>query len=125
VEHRPTLFWPHHGFCTFEKNKYFMGLVHASIELINSADKEMARRRLMDPDEVRRIRVRAMVDSGALHMAINENIQEYLQLPVVGKERLELASGEVDGVNECHHSSDPPGIGSQLKTSPIGWIASS
>jgi len=72
-----------------------MGIVHASVELINSTDKENARRGIMDPDEVRRIGVRAMVDSGALHMAINQNIQEYLQLPVVGKEQLVLASGEV------------------------------
>jgi len=33
----------------------------------------------------------ALVDSGALHMAINKNIQEILQLPVVGKEKAQLA----------------------------------
>lgn len=72
-----------------------MGIVHASVELINSTDKEMARRALLDHDEIRKIRVRAMVDSGSVHMAINENIQEVLQLPVIGKEKLELASGKV------------------------------
>jgi len=72
-----------------------MGLIHAEIDLINGNDKELIRRGHMDPDEMRKIRVLALVDSGALHMAINENIQEVLQLPVIGKEKTQLASGQV------------------------------
>ena len=72
-----------------------MGLTYAEIELINAGDKECVRRGYMDIDEVRRIRVNALVDSGAYLMAINENIQEILQLPVVGKERQFLANGQV------------------------------
>lgn len=49
----------------------------------------------MDPDEVRRITVRALVDSGAILMGINENIQEVLQLPVIGVEKVKLANGQV------------------------------
>ena len=77
-----------------------MGHVHASIELINSIDLEMARRNELDKDEVRRIRVEALVDSGAFHMVINENIQKILQLPVIGKKGAVLANG--DRV-ECDH----------------------
>jgi clan AA aspartic protease len=72
-----------------------MGLIHVEIELINAGDKEYIRRGDMDPGEMRRITVRALVDSGALHMAINENIQEVLQLPVIGKEKTQLASGQI------------------------------
>jgi len=72
-----------------------MGLTYAEIELINAGDKECVRRGYMDIDEVRRIRVNALVDSGAYLMAINENIQEVLQLPVVGKERSFLADGQL------------------------------
>lgn len=70
-----------------------MGLVHADIELINAIDQESVRRGQIDQDEVRSIKVRAMVDTGCLYMAINENIQELLQLPVVGKKTVQLANG--------------------------------
>jgi clan AA aspartic protease len=70
-----------------------MGYIHASIELINSTDLEMARRNQLDKDEVRRVRVEAMVDTGAFYMVINENIQQILQLPVIGKKRIALADG--------------------------------
>jgi hypothetical protein len=72
-----------------------MGLTYAEIELVNAGDKECVRRGYMDIDEVRRIRVNALVDSGSLHMAINENIQKVLQLPIIGKHRSQLADGQV------------------------------
>jgi clan AA aspartic protease len=72
-----------------------MGQIHASIELINEVDVENARRGQMDIDEIRKITVSALVDTGALLMAINENIQEYLQLPVVDARRVQLANGQV------------------------------
>jgi clan AA aspartic protease len=72
-----------------------MGRVYAEIELINSGDIEMARRGNMDIDEIKRIRINALADSGAYMMAINENIQEILQLPFLEKKKLSLASGEV------------------------------
>lgn len=72
-----------------------MGHVYADIELINTTDLELARRHLMDKDEIRSIKVCALVDTGALMLAINENIQEYLQLPVVGKKTGQLANGDI------------------------------
>jgi len=54
----------------------------------------------MDKDEIRRIRVEAMVDTGAFYMVINEHIQEILQLPVIGKKRVALANGQP---LECDH----------------------
>lgn len=72
-----------------------MGMVHAEIELVNVFDQELARKHLIGEDEIKRIRVVALVDSGAFMMAINENIQEYLQLPFVEKKSGELANGQV------------------------------
>lgn len=57
-----------------------MGLVYAEIELINGGDLEMVRRKLMDKDEVKRMRVNALLDTGSIMLCINENIQEQLQL---------------------------------------------
>jgi len=72
-----------------------MGLVYADIELINGGDLEMARRGYMDQDEVKRMRINALVDTGSYMLAINENIQEQLQLPVVEKRKAQQANGHI------------------------------
>jgi clan AA aspartic protease len=72
-----------------------MGLVYATIELINSGDLEMVRRGYMDKEEVKRIHVNMLVDSGAYMMAINENIQEQMQFPVMEQKKAQLANGHI------------------------------
>jgi predicted aspartyl protease len=63
--------------------------------LVNAGDLALVRQHTIDKDEVRRMNVRALVDAGALYMTINENIQEILQLPVIGKKKSQLANGKV------------------------------
>jgi clan AA aspartic protease len=46
-------------------------------------------------DEVKRIRVKMLVDTGSVYMCINENIQEQLQLPVVEQRKGQLANGHI------------------------------
>ena len=70
-----------------------MGHVHAEIEIINSIELELAKRHLMDPDEVKRMHITVMVDSGAWKLCINENIQSIMNLPIVRKEGFRLADG--------------------------------
>ena len=72
-----------------------MGLVYAEIELINGGDLELARRHFIGEEEIKRMRVIALVDTGSLNLAINENIQEQLQLPVVDKRKAQLANGNI------------------------------
>ena len=72
-----------------------MGMVYADIELINEDDRAMARRHIIGEEEIRRLRVNMMVDTGAYMMAINETIQSQLELPAVDKRKVQLASGEV------------------------------
>ncbi len=72
-----------------------MGLIYAEIELINGGDLELVRRGYMDKDEVKRMWVTALVDSGSYMLAINENIQEQLQLRVVEKRKAQLATGDI------------------------------
>jgi len=72
-----------------------MGQIRTSIELVNPTDVELARRSLLDPEDIRCIAVSALVDTGTMHMAINENIQEYLQIPVIGHKRVEMANGQI------------------------------
>lgn len=72
-----------------------MGQIYAEIELINGNDEEFVKRGHIGEDEIRHINVSALVDTGCTTMAINENIQQVLQLPVVGKKTAQLASGKI------------------------------
>ncbi|HMP30878.1 MAG TPA: hypothetical protein PKD85_14830 [Saprospiraceae bacterium] len=73
-----------------------MGLVHADIEIINGGDLEMVRRNLMDKDEVRRMTVTMLVDSGAYNLCINEVIQEQMEFPIVEKRKAQMANGSIE-----------------------------
>jgi clan AA aspartic protease len=72
-----------------------MGLISAEIELINGDDLAMVRRKLMGEEDVKRMQVNMLVDTGSVYMCINENIQEYLQLPLMGVRKGQLANGYI------------------------------
>ena len=72
-----------------------MGLIHAEIELINGEDLGLARRHYIGEEEVRRFNVTALVDTGAIMLCINENIQEYMQFPFFEKRRTQTADGRI------------------------------
>jgi clan AA aspartic protease len=81
-------------FCNFIQID-FMGLVYAEIELINGEDLALQRKNIIGEDEIKRMTVSALVDTGSYMLCINENIQEQLQLPVVEKRKAQLANGEI------------------------------
>jgi clan AA aspartic protease len=62
-----------------------MGLIHADIELINNIDFENAKSHIIGEEEIKRMTINILVDTGALNLCINENIQAQLQLPFVEK----------------------------------------
>ncbi len=72
-----------------------MGFVYADIELINGEDLMMARNHMIGEDEVRRFPLNILVDSGAHQLVLNENIQEQLKLPVLGKKKAQMADGRI------------------------------
>lgn len=72
-----------------------MGLIYADIELINGFDLEMARRHMIGEEDVKRMPLNIMVDTGSYMLAINESIQEQLQFPVVEKRKAQLANGHI------------------------------
>jgi clan AA aspartic protease len=72
-----------------------MGLVYAEIELINGDDLALVRRNFMGEDQIKRMRVNMLVDTGSIYMRINENIQEQLQLPVVEQRKGQMANGHI------------------------------
>ncbi|NDC42368.1 MAG: hypothetical protein EBZ77_12605 [Chitinophagia bacterium] len=72
-----------------------MGQVYAVVELINGEDFVLARRHVIGEDEIKRRPVTMLVNTGANMLAINESIQEQLQLPVVEKRKAVLANGHI------------------------------
>ena len=72
-----------------------MRLIYAEIELINGDDLALVRRHKMDADEVRRMTVSSLVDTGSYMLCINEEIQQQMQFPVVEKRKGQLANGEI------------------------------
>ena len=70
-----------------------MGLIYADIELINSDDLALLRRGYIGEDQVKKIIVKALVDSGAYMLAINENLRYQLGLPQLDQQIAELADG--------------------------------
>jgi len=68
-----------------------MGYVYADIQLTNEDDLAFQRRGWAAEAEIRRVTTRALVDSGAFDLIINEEIQEKLNLPVLGKRAVRLA----------------------------------
>lgn len=60
-------------------------------------DFGLVRRNLMDKDDVRRMHVNMLVDSGAYMMAINETILSQLDLPIIEKRKAQMADGSIVG----------------------------
>lgn len=71
-----------------------MGLVYADVEIVNAEELGMVKRHLMDEDEVKKMKIRVMADSGAWMLCINENIQSIMDLPFIRKEKVLLADGQ-------------------------------
>ena len=72
-----------------------MGLVYAEVELINRDDLALSKRYIIGDDEVRRMPVTMLVDTGSYMLAINESIQEQLQFPFVERRKAQLANGHI------------------------------
>ena len=83
-----------------------MGLVYAELELTNSDDVAFRRRGFLE-EEIRSLRVRALVDSGAYQMVINEHIKLQLGLRVIDERVVTMADDsarqvEIVGPLEVH-----------------------
>src|SRR5438045_6959626 len=60
-----------------------MGLVYADIELVSGDDLVLHRHGFLKEDKIKRLRVSALVDSGAYMLVINERIKDQLDLAVI------------------------------------------
>ena len=68
-----------------------MGYVYADIELTNENDVALNVFGDLPENEIRRVTTRALVDSAAYDLIINQEVQEQLKLRVLGKRTIKLA----------------------------------
>jgi clan AA aspartic protease len=71
-----------------------MGLVYAEVELINAEDLALARKFYIGEDEIKRMYVTGLVDTGSYMLCINESIQAQMQFPVMEKRIGQMANGD-------------------------------
>ena len=76
-----------------------MGLIYANINLMNGEDLSDHRRHRIGEDEIRQITVRALVDTGAYTLCINEEIQTQLGLPIIDTQTARFADGGIKNMN--------------------------
>ncbi|HEX6045751.1 MAG TPA: aspartyl protease family protein [Pyrinomonadaceae bacterium] len=72
-----------------------MGLVYAEIELLSIEDLILSQYGIRLDSEVRKVKKRALVDSGALDLVIGADVKEQLNLKVRGKRSVRLADDSV------------------------------
>lgn len=73
-----------------------MGLIYADLEILNAEDSMQFRRGKIKESEVKKTMVRALVDSGAYQMCINEDIKNQLDLSIFDTLSAELANGRIE-----------------------------
>lgn len=79
------------------------GAVYANVKLTNAADEAMIRRGVLAPKHLRQHEERALVDTGAVHLVISEQIAQKLGLRILDQQGVEFADGrrETVGVTEA------------------------
>jgi clan AA aspartic protease len=80
-----------------------MGIVYSEIILKNAGDIAMVDRGIITEKEVRTVAVRAMVDTGAGTLVINEEIRDKLGLSTKALRRTALT----DGVSKIYQVTEP------------------
>ncbi len=84
-----------------------MGLVYAEIELVSVDDIVLHRHGFLPEEEIKRLTVNALVDSGAYLLIITDQIRQQLDLPLIEEQVFRLADDsecrcEVVGPVELH-----------------------
>lgn len=76
-----------------------MGEVRVEVELISVADEVLVREGIKKPEQVRRARVNALVDTGAVQCVLPQFVADQLGLARVFRQLVEYADGRKDEVD--------------------------
>ncbi len=72
-----------------------MGLIYATVELINEGDRILSTRGYLPAENVRSMQTTILVDSGAYMLTLPEHLQLQLGLETLGEQEAELADGSI------------------------------
>lgn len=75
-----------------------MGAVRTEVNLTNAIDEGLVRRGQLAPEQVRRYKADALVDTGAVRMVVPPHVVEALGLEITGQRVAEYADGRKDVV---------------------------
>jgi len=73
---------------------YYMGMVYTEITLKNAGDEAFVRTGHIKPEDVRTATVTAVVDTGAMHLVITEELCQKLGLATVSEKPVMVANGQ-------------------------------
>lgn len=76
-----------------------MGLIKTNIDLSNSYDLISYKKGLISKEQIKKISVEALVDTGAYMLCINEIILHQLGLEIIDKRPAVLADGSIKDLN--------------------------
>jgi len=76
-----------------------MGEVYVDVTLINAADDSLWRRKKLAARKVRKVKARALVDTGAVRLILPPSVVKKLGLERVGKQTARYADGRVEAVD--------------------------
>jgi clan AA aspartic protease len=77
----------------YRGRKAGMGLVMTKVKLTNFLDAEKARSGLIAEAEIRSVDIEALVDMGAINLAIPQDVADHLGLPVLRHRPVRVADG--------------------------------
>ena len=100
-----------------------MGLVMVKMKLTNFTDVQMAKAGLIPESAIRCAEIDALADTGAINMAIPEDVAELLGAPVVRRERVRVVDGrslEVPYVGGVWVEVNGRGVGGDAIVLPKG-----
>ena len=70
-----------------------MGEIIVEIDLVNVSDRDIAERGLIERSEVRRARIPAVADTGAISMVLPQDVVDHLGLPTIDHMTMQMADG--------------------------------
>ncbi|MDR1932967.1 MAG: clan AA aspartic protease [Spirochaetales bacterium] len=80
-----------------------MGTVYAEITLKNAGDKVRVQEGIIKENEIRKITIQALVDTGCGSLVINEDVRKTLGLAIEGSRGARLA----DGTRQVYQVTEP------------------
>jgi clan AA aspartic protease len=72
-----------------------MGLVMTKVKITNMLDRQLAERGLIPSESIRQVEIEALADTGAIPMAIPEDVAELLGASVTRHDTARVADGRV------------------------------